>query len=162
MTTTYRTNAVSRVHMRHRGACARTPIPMCRASASVCRRLPCGCTTVAGAAMPLQGLRPYRKAVQCGGEAVDHQFAGRHSRYVRAIAYGTGHAAAGSADRARARLIHRERRSGSWCSGSLGCWKARPASPGFDLFPGPKPVEIVGPALCGTAVLSKTAADRCI
>ena len=27
--------------------------------------------------MPLQGLRPYRKAVQCGGEAVDHQFAGR-------------------------------------------------------------------------------------
>ena len=112
--------------------------------------------------MPLQGLRPYRKAVQCGGEAVDHQFAGRPASMsaLSPTEPGTQPRAAPTVQGHGSSTENVD--PGVGVRGSLGCWKARPASPGFDLFPGPKPVEIVGPALCGTAVLSKTAADRCI
>ena len=62
-----------------------------------------------------------------------------------------------AADRARARASTKgnvEPGVGFW--DPQGCWKPRPASPRPDRFPGPKPVETVGPALFRTAVLSKT------
>ena len=50
------------LHIRQQSACAQKRRSLVRASASLCGWLPCGCTTAAGAAIPIQVFRPWSGA----------------------------------------------------------------------------------------------------